>query len=112
MKGVVKMILYFKNMKALELLRSFKQLSHIDKLRLTIHLFENSNLDVSVNNEMQMLRNQLNELDKNYTSTLVNFSKYRNLTLMCAIFMEMSEKDRKIVILDMINNIFKTSKNN
>ena len=103
------MILYFKSIKALELLRCFKNLSHTDKLRLTIHLLENNSLDINAKNELNMLKNQLTELAESHTTTLVNFSKYQHLTLMSAIFMEISEKDRKIVVLDMINNIFNTN---
>lgn len=41
------MILYFKSMKTLELLKYFKRLNYIDKLRLVIHLLENNNfLDI------------------------------------------------------------------
>ena len=102
------MILKFKSMKALEFIRCFKILSHIDKLRLTIYLIENSNVSANVNNELNMLKNQLTELDKLYTTTLVNFSKYKHLTFLSAIFMEISETDKRNIVSDIIDNLFKT----
>jgi len=97
-------------MKAIEVLRHFKNLSHIDKLRLTIHLLENSNLEINTNNELNMLKNQLTELDKTYATVLVNFNKYKHLTVICAMFMETSEIDRNTLTTDILDNIFKTNR--
>ena len=110
MKGVEKMILKFKSMKALELLRHFKKLDHIDQLRLSIHLLENNCLNVNITNELNILKNQLIELDEEYKTTLINFNKYLHLTFLSAKFMEISKEDKNIIMLDMIDNLFITDK--
>ena len=96
-------------METLNLLRYFKGLKCIDKLRLSIHLLESkyigSDLDIDKNKEIQELEKRLIELDNSYATTITNFSNYRTLTFLSAKFMELAERDRNTLVLDMLNNI-------
>ena len=89
------MILKFKSMKVIELLRYFKKLSDIDKLRLSIHLLESPYLHIAVDKDklVDILEKQLTALDSSYITTIVNFSKYKHLTTLSVKFMELSEKE-------------------
>jgi len=94
-------------MKTLEILRYFKRLSEIDKLRLAIHLLESNYLhsDIDRNYEIQKLEKRLIELDSSYATTITNFSKYKVLTFLSAQFMELSEYDRNILLTEILENI-------
>jgi len=107
-EGVLKMvILNFKSMKTLEILRCFKRLSEIDKLRLAIHLLESNYLHADINKEkeIQQLEERLIELDSNYATTITNFSKYIYLTVLFSMFMELSEYNKKIFATEMLEII-------
>ena len=103
------MILYFKSIETLELLKHFKKLKCIDKLRLSIYLLESKylglDLDIDKNKEIHELEKRLIELDNSYATTITNFSNYRTLTFLSAKFMELAERDRSTFVLDMLNNI-------
>ena len=94
-------------MKTLEILRHFKRLSEIDKLRLTIHLLESKylHLDIDKDKEIQQLEKLLIELDNTYATTITNFSKYKVLTFLSAQFMELSEYNKNILVIEMLNNL-------
>jgi len=96
-------------METLNLLRYFKGLKCIDKLRLSIHLLESkyigSDLDIDKNKEIQELEKRLIELDISYATTITNFSNYKTLTFLSAKFMELAERDRDIFVLEMLDNI-------
>jgi len=93
--------------KTLEILRHFKRLSEIDKLRLTIHLLESKylHLDIDKDKEIQQLEKLLIELDNTYATTITNFSKYKVLTFLSAQFMELSEYNKNILVIEMLNNL-------
>ena len=103
------MILYFKSMETIKLLKYFKGLKCIDKLRLSIHLLESkylgSDLDIDKNKEIQTLEKRLIELDSSYATTITNFSNYRTLTFLSAKFMELAERDRNTFVLEMLDNV-------
>ncbi len=103
------MILKFKTIKVIELLRLFRKLRDIDKLRLSIHLLENKylNLDIDINNDIIILKNQLTALNNSYSTTILNFNKYKNLTFLSSKFMELSEIEQSNFILDMLSILTK-----
>ena len=104
------MILYFKSMETLELLRYFKKLKCIDKLRLSIYLLESkyigSDLDIDKNKKIQELEKHLIELDSSYANTITNFSNYKTLTFLSAKFMELAERDRNTFVLEILDNVY------
>ncbi|MDR0978663.1 MAG: hypothetical protein LBL91_01785 [Lachnospiraceae bacterium] len=91
-------------MKTIEILREFKKLSEIEKLRLTIHLLESNylHLDIDKDKAIQKLEERLIELDNSYATTITNFSKYTYLTFLSAQFMELSEYDKNTLIIEML----------
>ena len=101
------MILNYKSMKTLEILKCFKRLDEIDKLRLAIHLLESKylHLDIDKNKEIQQLEKRLIELDSSYATTITNFSKYKVLTFLSAMFMELSEYNKNILVTEILDYI-------
>ena len=101
------MVIKFNTIKVVELLRYFRKLNDVDKLRLSIHLLEDKYLHIDINkdNEIKLLEERLIELDSSYRTTIVNFSKYTNLTLLSAKFIDLSKKEQEDFIMEMLENI-------
>ena len=101
-------------MKTLEILRCFKQLCGVDKLRLAIYLLESKylHLDIDKARKIQKLEERLIKLDSTYATTITNFSKYKYLTFLSAMFMELSDYNKNILVTEMLEEIYKTSKGN
>ena len=85
----------------------FKKLSEVDKLRLAIHLLESNYLhsDIDRNYEIQKLEKRLIELDNSYATTIMNFNKYKVLTSLSAMFIELSKYDKDVFITEMLDNL-------
>ena len=77
----------------------FDNLKNKNKARLAIYLLENKNFDINFNikdkNIIILLKEVLNKLDPNYSKTIVNFTKYKNLLFILAKYLELSEKEKK-----------------
>ena len=103
-------ILNFKTMKTIDILKYFKKLSEVDKLRLAIHLLESKylHLDIDKDEGIQQLEAKLIALDSSYATTITNFSKYKILTFLSAQFMELPEYDKNILVIEMLDNIHNT----
>jgi len=103
-------ILNFKTMKTIDILKHFKKLNEVDKLRLAIHLLESKylHLDIDRDKEIHKLETKLIALDNSYATTITNFSKYETLTFLSAQFMELSEYDKSILVTEMLDNIHNT----
>lgn len=103
-------VLNYKSRKTIEILKYFRMLSEINKLRLAIHLLESKylHLDIDKEQEIQKLKGELIQLDSTYITTIANFSKYKHLTLLSAQFMELSEYDKNILVIEMLDNIFES----
>jgi len=100
-------ILNYKSMKTLEISRHFKELREIDKLRFAIHLLESKylHLDIDKGKEIQRLEKRLIELDNSYATIITNFSNYKYLTFLSAMFMELSEYNKNILVIEMLEII-------
>ena len=110
MEGLVSMmILNYKSMKTLEILRNFKRLCEVDKLKLAIHLLESKylHLDIDKEREIQRLEKRLIALEPSYATTITNFNNYKYLTFLSAQFMELSNYNRNILVTEILENIFK-----
>jgi len=96
--------------KVINLLDMYDNLSNIDKIRLAIYLLENKNFDINFNTKdmIILLKEVLNKLDPNYSKTIVNFAKYKNLLFLSAKYLELTEKEKKNFSIEMLFNIFET----
>ena len=96
-------------MKTLEILRNFKRLCEVDKLKLAIHLLESKylHLDIDKEREIQKLEKRLIELEPTYATTITNFNKYKYLTFLSAQFMELSEYNKNILVIEILDNVGK-----
>ncbi len=95
----------------MELLDYFENLTNIDKLRLAIYLLENKQFSINYNTDdmINILKEVLGILDKEYTKTITNFAKYKHLLLFSAKYLELTEKEKKNLSIEMIYNIFDTN---
>ena len=77
------------------------------KIRLAIHILENKNFntDYNVNNIIIILKKVLNILDINYTNTIINFSKYKNLLFISSKHLKLSIEEKKYFSIKMLFNI-------
>ncbi len=96
--------------KVIDLLDIYDNLSNIDKIRLAIYLLENKNFNINFNVKdiIILLKEVLNKLDSNYIKTVVNFAKYKNLLFLSAKYLELTEKEKKNFIIEMLFNLFET----
>lgn len=96
--------------KVIDLLDIYDNLSNIDKIRLAIYLLENKNFNINFNVKdiIILLKEVLNKLDSNYIKTVVNFAKYKNLLFLSAEYLELTEKEKKNFIIEMLFNLFET----
>ena len=96
--------------KVIELLDYFDNLTNIDKLRLAIHLLENKQFSINYNTDdmINILKEVLGTLDIEYTKTITNFAKYKHLLLFSAKYLELTEKEKKNLSIEMMYNIYDT----
>ena len=104
------MLLDNNNDKVIDLLDMYDILSNTHKIRLAIYLLENKNFDINFNIKdiIILLKEVLNKLDSNYSKTIVNFAKYKNLLFLSAKYLELTEKEKKNFSIEMLFNIFET----
>lgn len=96
--------------KVINLIYQFDNLSNIDKVRLAIHLLENKSFNVDFNMEdmINILKSILEKLDCNYTKVITNFSKYKHLLFFSAKYLELTEKEKKHLSVEIIFNIYES----
>lgn len=102
------MLLESNTKKVIDLIHQFDNLSDIDKVRLAINLLENKNFSVNFNvrDMIILLKQVLSILDPNYTKVITNFSKYKHLLFFSAMYLELTEKEKKHFSIEMIFNIY------
>lgn len=83
-------------------------LTGIDKIRLSIHIFEN--LGFAINYDIQeiikLLQEILEIIEPNSKKVITNFSKYKNLLFILAKYMELSLLEKQRFSVEMLFNIF------
>ena len=96
--------------KVIDLIYQFDDLSNIDKVRLAIYLLENKNFNVDFNIEdmINTLKSLLEKLDSNYTKVITNFSRYKHLLFFSVKYIELNEKEKKHITVEMLFNIYNT----
>lgn len=104
------MLLESNTKKVIDLIHQFDNLSDIDKVRLAIYLLENKyfNVDFNIEDMINTLKSILGKLDSNYTKVIINFSKYKHLLFFSAKYLELTEKEKKYLSVEMIFNIYET----
>lgn len=78
-----------------------------NKLRLAICMSDNSCTNLKYNKPEMYERfdNMLKEIDEEYRTTLINFSKYPLIMFAMARIMEMTKEEQNQVALYLFNNI-------
>ena len=94
--------------KVVHIAQMFEDLNDIDKIRLAIHIFES--LGFTTNYDIQRILKLLKELleiiEPNSKNVIINFSKYKNLLLISAKYMELSLLEKQRFSVEMLFNIF------
>ena len=82
-------------------------LKGIDKIRLAIHLLEESYFSTNYDeNFIKLLKEILEQLDPEYKNVITNFAKYKNLLFISAKYMELSLEEKKKFSVEILFNIF------
>lgn len=78
-----------------------------DKLRLALRLNESDYTNIKYNKPKlyKNFDNMLKEIDEEYRTKIINFSKYFNVTFAMVKLMEMSKEEQNQVALFLINSI-------
>ena len=93
--------------RVMNLVDMIDDLNAIDKIRLAIHLLEESYFSTEYDEEfIRLLKTILGILDPNYKKLITNFAKYKNLLFISAKYMELSLKEKKKFSVEMLFNIF------
>lgn len=99
--------------KVIKLINMFENLNNVDKIRLGVHILED--LDFNSNYDVQkfiiLLQDVLEVLDPKSKKVIMNFSKYGNLLFLSALYMELSELEKKKFSVEMLFNIYNTDFN-
>ena len=105
MKGIENMvILNFKSMNTIEILRCFKKLCEVDKLRLAINLLDSKYLHLDINKAKEIMAIEKRLVELSY-ETIINFNEHKYLVFLSAKFMELSEYDKNILVVEILANI-------
>ena len=94
--------------RVMNLVDNVDDLKGVDKVRLAIYLLENLNFttEYDINSFIALLKEVLIELDSNYNKVITNFAKYKNLLLISAKYMELTELEKKKFSVELLFNIF------
>ncbi len=94
--------------RVMNLVNNVDDLKGVDKVRLAIYLLENLNFttEYDINSFITLLKEVLGELDFNYNKVITNFAKYKNLLLISAKYMELTELEKKKFSVELLFNIF------
>ena len=94
--------------RVMNLVNNVDDLKGVDKVRLAIYLLENLNFTTKydINSFIALLKEVLIELDSNYNKVITNFAKYKNLLLISAKYMELTELEKKKFSVELLFNIF------
>ena len=101
------MLLNSNTEQVMNLVDMIDDLKGIDKIRLAIHLLEESYFSTEYNEKfIELLNETLEILDPNSKKVITNFAKYKNLLFISAKYMELSLEEKKKFSVEMLFNIF------
>ena len=93
--------------KIMNLVDMIDDLKGIDKVRLAIHLLEESYFSTKYDeNFIKLLNEVLEILDPDSKKVITNFAKYKNLLFISAKYMELSLSEKQKFSVEMLFNIF------
>lgn len=93
--------------KVMNLVEMIDNLKGIDKVRLAIHLLEESYFSTKYDEEfITLLKEVLRILDPDSKKVITNFAKYKNLLFISARYMELSLLEKQKFSVEMLFNIF------
>ena len=94
--------------RVMNLVDNIDDLKGEDKIRLAIYLLENLGFktDYDIDSFIVLLKEILEKLDSNYNKVITNFAKYKNLLLISAKYMELTEIEKKKLSVELLFNIF------
>lgn len=101
------MILKCNNKKVINLVKYFETLSFADKLRLSIDMLESYHVKVRNDKVLEILKKLLCAVDSEYNKTrFLNLLNYKHLLMISAQIMELTEKEQKIFMFEVLYNIY------
>ena len=99
--------------RVMNLVDMIDDLNGIDKVRLAIHILEESNFSTKYDESfIRLLKEVLEILDPNSKKVITNFAKYKNLLFISAKYMELSLLEKQKFLVEMLFNIFQYDFNN
>ena len=99
--------------KVMNLVDMIDDLKGIDKVRLAIHLLEESYFSSKYDEKfIELLNEVLEKLDSNSKKVITNFAKYKNLLFISAKYMELSLLEKQKFLIELLFNIFQYDFNN
>lgn len=102
------MILKCDNEELIKLLRYVETLSFKDKIRLSINIFESKYIDINNDKALNFLKKLLVTIDAEYNKTkFINFLEYKHLLLILAQVMELTKKEKDILIFELFYSVYK-----
>lgn len=101
------MILKCNNKIVINLVKYFETLSFADKLRLSIDMLESYHVKVRNDKVLEILKKLLCAVDSEYNKTrFLNLLNYKHLLMISAQIMELTEKEQKIFMFEVLYNIY------
>ena len=99
--------------KVMNLIDMIDDLKGVDKVRLAIHLLEESYFSSKYDEKfIELLNEVLEKLDSNSKKVITNFAKYKNLLFISAKYMELSLLEKQKFLIELLFNIFQYDFNN
>lgn len=93
--------------KVMNLVDMIDDLNGIDKIRLAIHLLEESYFSTKYNEKfIELLNETLEILYLDFKKVITNFAKYKNLLFISAKYMELSLSEKQKFLVELLFNIF------
>ncbi len=94
--------------RVINLIKMVDNLKGIDKIRLSIYLFENLEFisTYDANSFIKVLKRVLSILNLESKKIIVNFAKYNNLLFISSNYMELSLEEKKKFSVELLFNIF------
>jgi len=99
------MLLTTNDKQVIKFIENFDNLTNIEKLRLCIHILESKYTKFDKIEIIELLKKTLSTLDVDNKGKIINFSKFEKLSLIAAKHIEMNNKNKLRVIIEMLWDI-------